>query len=83
MMLICFVSHSGKTIPNGTDKHQLGTPENEGKFQKWPLLTDETWLLVSICWVLHITALFIYLFIYIDSLLTTFKPCFPNDYLNV
>lgn len=28
---------SGKTIPNGTDKHHLGTPENEGMFQatKW------------------------------------------------
>lgn len=24
-------SHSGKTIPNGTDKNQLETAENEGK----------------------------------------------------
>lgn len=32
-MLLLF-SHSGKTVPNGTDKNQLGTPENEGKFQK-------------------------------------------------
>ncbi len=32
-------SYSGKTIPNGTDKNQLGTPENEGKFQKCPLYT--------------------------------------------
>ena len=38
-VLICFVSHSGKTIPNGTDKNQLGTPENEGKFQKYRLCT--------------------------------------------
>lgn len=29
-----FFSRSGKTIPNGTDKNQLGTPENEGKFRK-------------------------------------------------
>ncbi len=34
-----FFSHSGKTIPNGTDKNQLGTPENEGKFQKCSLFT--------------------------------------------
>lgn len=32
-----FLSHSGKAIPNGTDKNQLGTPENEGKFQKCPV----------------------------------------------
>lgn len=38
-VLIRFFSYSGKTIPNGTDKNQLGTPENEGKFQKCPLFT--------------------------------------------
>lgn len=32
LSLLCCV-FSGKAIPNGTDKHQLGTPENEGKFQ--------------------------------------------------
>lgn len=31
-VLFFFVfSHSGKTIPNGTDKNQLETAENEGK----------------------------------------------------
>lgn len=32
VMLLMLLFFSGKTIPNGTDKHQLGTPENEGKF---------------------------------------------------
>lgn len=30
------VCYSGKTIPNGTDKLHLGTPENEGTFQVTP-----------------------------------------------
>lgn len=39
-----FFYHSGKTIPNGTDTNQLGTPESEGKFQKRSPFTVVTWL---------------------------------------
>lgn len=30
--IVCPVCCSGTTIPNGTDKDHMGTPENEGKW---------------------------------------------------
>lgn len=46
-----FVCCSGKTIPNGTDKLHLGTPENEGMFQAptWhQLFLFHLWMLIKI-----------------------------------
>lgn len=40
LLLRCGV-FSGKAIPNGTDKHQLGTPENEGKLCTCPFFAGK------------------------------------------
>lgn len=66
------MSFSGKAIPNGTDKHELGTPEHEGKFQNSPQFTVTvigkhlSWLMDSNAtfWVFCIMTLFIYLFMF-------------------
>lgn len=84
--------HSGKTIPNGTDKNQLGTPENEGKFQKCPLFTVKnledvkkkrlsSYLVVGLHLLGTIYNDTIISFFYPATFLTTAKLCFHNDSL--